>query len=67
MDFMWDVTEVWIAAGATALVYCSKDDKNQWFEAAQMLRHYADLEEEDGLRSLPWGRWGRHAPGNKSK
>jgi hypothetical protein len=65
MDFMWDVTEVWIVAGATALVCYSKDDKHRWFETAQMLRQYADLVEEDGLRTLPWGRWARYASRNR--
>ncbi|SDA36882.1 hypothetical protein SAMN03159340_03989 [Sphingomonas sp. NFR15] len=63
-DFLWDVAEVWVATAASALVYYAKDDRVRWFETAQMLRHYADLTEADGLRSLPWGRWGRHAKEN---
>jgi hypothetical protein len=63
-DFLWDVGEVWVAAGASALVYYAKDDRERWFQTAQMLRHYADLTEEDGLRALPWGRWGRYAKKN---
>lgn len=63
-DFLWDVAEVWVATAASALVYYAKDDSTRWFETAQMLRHYADLTEADGLRSLPWGRWGRHAKKN---
>jgi hypothetical protein len=63
-DFLWDVAEVWVAVAASALVYFAKDDRDRWFHAAQMLRHYADLTEEDGLRSLPWGRWGRYAKKN---
>lgn len=60
-DFLWDVAEVWVAVAASALVYYAKDDRNRWLETAQMLRHVADLTEADGLRSLPWGRWGRYA------
>jgi hypothetical protein len=63
-DFLWDVAEVWVVAGAQALVYYAKDDRQRWYEAAQMLRHFADLTEADGLRSLPWGRWARHSPRN---
>lgn len=64
-DFLWDVAEVWVAVAASALVYYAKDDRDRWFETAQMLRHYADLTEDDGLRSLPWGRWGRYAKQNR--
>lgn len=63
-DFLWDVAEVWVAVGASALVYYAKDDRQRWFETAQMLRHFADLTEQDGLRSLSWGRWGRFAKQN---
>ncbi|MDB5575697.1 MAG: hypothetical protein JWR80_873 [Bradyrhizobium sp.] len=63
-DFLWDVAEVWVATAPSALVYYAKDDRTRWFETAQMLRYYANLTEADGLRSLPWGRWGRHAKGN---
>lgn len=64
-DFLWEVAEVWVAVAASALVYYAKEDRDRWFETAQMLRHYADLTEEDGLRSLPWGRWGRYAKKNR--
>ena len=64
-DFLWDVAEVWVATAASALVYYAKDDRQRWFETAQMLRHYADLTEADGLRSLPWGRWGRYSEKNR--
>jgi hypothetical protein len=64
-DFLWEVAEVWVATAATALVYYAKDDRQRWFETAQLLRHYADLTEADGLRSLPWGRWARHSPKNR--
>jgi len=63
-DFLWDVAEVWVTTAASAMVYYAKDDRQRWFETAQMLRYYADLTEDDGLRSLPWGRWGRYAKGN---
>lgn len=63
-DFLWDVAEVWVATAASALVYYAKDDHVRWFETAQLLRHFADLTEADGLRSLSWGRWGRFAKGN---
>ena len=63
-DFLWDVAEVWVATAASALVYYAKKDRQRWLEAAQMLRYYADLTEENGLRSLPWGRWGRYSKGN---
>jgi hypothetical protein len=62
--FLRDVAEVWVATAASAMVYYAKDDRQRWFETAQMLRHYADLTEEDGLRSLSWGRWGRYAKKN---
>jgi hypothetical protein len=64
-DFLWDVAEIWIVTAVQALVYYAKDDQQRWFETAQMLRHYADLTEADGLRSLPWGRWGRYSPKNR--
>lgn len=64
-DFLWEVAEIWVATAATALVYYAKDDRQRWFETAQMLRHYADLTEADGLRSLSWGRWARYAPKNR--
>lgn len=64
MEFLWDVGEVWIAAGAAALVYYAKDDRPRWKAVADMMRECADLVEKDGLRSLPWGRWGRYAPAN---
>jgi hypothetical protein len=64
-DVLWEVAEVWVATAATALVYYAKDDRQRWFETAQLLRHYADLTEADGLRSLPWGRWARHSPKNR--
>ena len=64
MDFLWDVGEVWIAAGAAALVYYAKDDRPRWKAVAEMMRECADMVEKDGLRSLPWGRWGRHAQAN---
>lgn len=63
-DFLWDVAEVWVVTAASAMVYYAKDDRQRWFETAQMLRHYADLTEADGLRSLPWGRWGRYSKKN---
>lgn len=63
-DFLFEVAEIWVATAASALVYYAKDDRHRWFETAQMLRHYADLVEVDGLRSLPWGRWGRHSRKN---
>ena len=65
MDFLWDVGEVWIATGAAALVYYAKDDRPQWKAVADMMRECADLVEKDGLRSLPWGRWGRYSPANR--
>ena len=64
-DFLWGVAEVWVATDASALVYYAKDDRQRWFETAQMLRHYADLTEADGLRSLPWGRWGSYSEKNR--
>lgn len=64
-EFLWDVAEVWVATAASALVYYAKDDRQRWFETAQLLRHYADLVEADGLRSLPWGRWGRYSKYNR--
>jgi hypothetical protein len=64
-EFLWDVAEVWVATAASALVYYAQDDRQRWFETAQMLRRYADLTEEDGLRSLPWGRWGRYSEKNR--
>jgi hypothetical protein len=63
-EFLWGVAEVWVATAASALVYYAKNDPERWFETAQMLRHYADLTEADGLRSLPWGRWGCYAKKN---
>jgi len=64
-DFIWDVAEVWVVTAAQALVLYAKDDRQRWFETAELLRHYADLTEADGLRSLPWGRWARFAPKNR--
>lgn len=64
-DFLWDVAEIWVVTAVQALVYYAKDDQQRWFETAQMLRHYADLTEADGLRSLPWGRWGRYSSKNR--
>lgn len=64
MDFLWDVGEVWMAAGASALVYYDKDDPPKWRAVANMMRECADLVEANGLRKLPWGRWGRYAPAN---
>jgi hypothetical protein len=64
-DFLWDLAEVWVATAASAMVFYAKHDTDRWFETAQMLRHYADLTEADGLRSLPWGRWGRYSPENQ--
>jgi hypothetical protein len=64
-DFLWDVAEVWVATAASALVYYAKKDPERWSATAQMLRRYADLTEADGLRSLPWGRWGRYAKKNR--
>jgi hypothetical protein len=64
MDFLWDVGEVWIATGASALVQYAKDDPPRWKAVADMMRECADLVEKDGLRSLPWGRWGRYSPAN---
>lgn len=63
-EFLWDVAEVWVVTCVQALVYYAKDDRQRWYEAAQMLRHFADLTEADGLRSLPWGRWARHSHQN---
>jgi hypothetical protein len=59
------VAEVWVATAASALVYYAKKDPERWSATAQMLRRYADLTEADGLRSLPWGRWGRYAKKNR--
>lgn len=64
MDFLWDVGEVWMATGAAALVQYSRDDRPRWKAVADMMRACADLVERDGLRSLPWGRWGRYQPKN---
>jgi len=63
-DFLWDLAEVWVVVAASALVFYAKNDRDRWLQTAQMLRHVADLTEADGLRSLPWGRWGRYAKKN---
>lgn len=64
-DFLWDLAEVWIAAATSALVHYAPDDRQRWFEVANTVRHFADQIEEDGLRSLPWGTWGRRGAGAK--
>ena len=60
-DFLWPVAEVWIASAASALVHFAHDDRDQWVQVANLVRHLADEIEKDGLRSLPWGKWGRKA------
>jgi hypothetical protein len=62
-DFLWNLAEVWVAAATSALVHYAPDDRERWSEVASMVRHFADQIEEDGLRSLKWGAWGRKAKG----
>ena len=62
-DFLWPVAEVWIASAASALVHFAHDDPDRWLEVANLVRDFADEIEKDGLRSLPWGKWGRRRDG----
>jgi hypothetical protein len=58
MAFLRELAEVWVAAATTALVRYAENDKRTWRATAKMLRQHADMVEADGLRALPWGRWG---------
>jgi hypothetical protein len=62
MAFLRQLAEVWIAAATTALVRYADNDKRTWRATAKMLRRHADMVEADGLRALPWGRWGQYSP-----
>jgi hypothetical protein len=64
-DFLWELAEVWVAAATSALVHYAPDDRLRWFEVASLVREFADQIEEDGLRSLPWGTWGRRGKGEQ--
>lgn len=55
-EFLWDVGELWIAAGAAALVYYAEDNRLFRSSVADMMRNLANSIEEDGLRSPAWGR-----------
>jgi hypothetical protein len=62
MAFLRELAEVWIAAATSALVRYADNDKRTWRATAKMLRKHADMVEADGLRALPWGRWGAYSP-----
>ncbi len=64
-EFLGEVAEVWIAAASSALVHFAHYDRDRWSEVAKSVRVVADQIEKDGLRSLPWGAWGRKADGHK--
>lgn len=60
----WDIAEALVAAAISGVTYKTTSTHRQ-FEAAQLLRQFADMVEEDGLASLGWGYRGnldaRHA------
>ena len=62
MAFLRELAEVWIAAATSALVRYADNDQRTWRATAKMLRKHADMVEADGLRALPWGRWGAYSP-----
>lgn len=53
----WDIAEALVTAAVSGVTYKSRD-RQRWFEAASLLRHFADRLEEDGLASLAWGHAG---------
>jgi hypothetical protein len=58
IDVGWDIAEALVAAAATGVTYKSAS-RDRWFEAASLLRSFADQMEEDGLASLEWGYLGK--------
>lgn len=50
----WDIAEALVTAAVGGVTYKSAS-RDRWFEAANLLRHFADRVEEDGLSSLEWG------------
>jgi hypothetical protein len=54
----WDIAEAVVAAAVSGVTW-NTENKARWFDAAQMLRHFADMVEEDGLASLEWGYKGK--------
>ena len=55
MHFLDEVSEIWFAAGASALVFYATNDQRRWRKVANSLRELADHLEADGLQRLPWG------------
>lgn len=53
-EVSWDIAEAFVTAAISGVTYKSRS-RDRWFEAAKLLRHFADRVEEDGLASLEWG------------
>ena len=54
----WDIAEAFVAAAVSGATYKSSSQDRR-FEAASLLRAFADQVEQDGLASLEWGYQGK--------